>query len=346
MNAGPTECADASADEHLAGSAGEQSIGGENPRLTDSNHSASSHRSPSLNAMGNADASAPVLVASVIIPAYQAAKTIGEQLAALVAQDFPDTWEIVVVDDGSTAETRSIPASFAVAFPSLRVISNGGNHGVNHARNRGVSEAAGELLLFCDADDVVAPGWVAALVDALRSGDAAGGAIDLEALNPPRLLLQTRPALGQTSFLLRGSRLPSAFGCCFAVRRSVWARVGGFDERIHWGGCDEVDFFWRLQLAGHGLVSAPDALVARRLRPTLRKLAWQELTYGYAATQLLRGYGRSDPEPLASSVASRVFRRRSISTIAAELGWLAGCLVGRIWPDTRWAPLAVPAVEG
>ena len=89
---------------------------------------------------------------SVIIPAYNAAPTIGKALRALRAQSYAGRLEVVVVDDGSSDETSSIIRT----FPEVRLVVQQ-NAGPARARNRGAAEASGYILLFTDADCVPEP---------------------------------------------------------------------------------------------------------------------------------------------------------------------------------------------
>ena len=96
---------------------------------------------------------------SVVMPAFGAARTIGAAVSSVLTQTYADL-ELVVVDDGSTDETAAI----AAAHPApVRVVTQP-NAGVAAARNRGIAEATGDLIAFCDADDVLFPGHVEALV--------------------------------------------------------------------------------------------------------------------------------------------------------------------------------------
>src|SRR5512135_1174235 len=94
--------------------------------------------------------------ASVIVPAYNAASTIGDCLEALVRQTEPQAnYELVVVDDGSTDGT----ADRARAFDAVRVIS-ALHRGPAAARNLGARLSRGDVLLFTDADCAPSDSWV------------------------------------------------------------------------------------------------------------------------------------------------------------------------------------------
>ena len=92
---------------------------------------------------------------SVIIPAYNAADTLAETLASVVAQTWPNV-EVLVVDDGSTDATADIVEMIAEQHHQVRLIRQT-NAGVAAARNAGLREARGDLVAPLDADDLWHP---------------------------------------------------------------------------------------------------------------------------------------------------------------------------------------------
>lgn len=223
---------------------------------------------------------------SVVLPARNAVHLLGAQLDALATQDVPVPWEVVVADNGSTDGTRELAASWSDRLP-VRVIDASAQAGVNHARNRGVHAAHGDLLLCCDADDVVQPGWVAAYWRSRDDWDMAGGFIDVDALNGPEAL--ARHANVKYGGLNQFGWLKTFMGCNFAFHRRVFTSIGGFDEEFS-GGCDDVDFAFRGQLAGYRLGYEPEAAVAYRLRETLRDTVRQHYRYGITRVHLFRKF--------------------------------------------------------
>lgn len=97
---------------------------------------------------------------SVVMPAYDAETTVGAAISSVLWQTYRD-FELVVVDDGSEDATGTIAGSFPLP---VRVVRQE-NAGVAAARNRGIAEAQGELVAFCDADDVLLPRHLEALVE-------------------------------------------------------------------------------------------------------------------------------------------------------------------------------------
>jgi cellulose synthase/poly-beta-1,6-N-acetylglucosamine synthase-like glycosyltransferase len=152
------------------------------------------------------------------------------------------------------------------------------------ARNAGVRAASGDLVLFCDADDVADPGWVRAMVAALEESPLVGGRLEPEALNDPRLLAWRSPP-AQTRLPRAEGYLPFAMGSNMGMRADVLRKLGGFDEDLDRSG-EEPELCWRAHLAGEHLGFAPDAVVHYRLRPGLRPLLRQRRNWGMGSVDL------------------------------------------------------------
>jgi glycosyltransferase involved in cell wall biosynthesis len=194
------------------------------------------------------------ITVSVVIPARNAGATIARQLDAVIAQ-LPTHGELIVVDNGSTDDTAEVIDRYLAPGAAIRRVT-APEPGTNRARNAGIGVARGRYVLLCDADDEVQPGWVAGMAAALDQADLVGGAV--------RCII---PADQPMTAAGRGSpRLPvlwdlsSPWGCSCGLRREVWQRMGGFDERMS-GGSDEIDFFLRAQLRGSTVAWADDATV-------------------------------------------------------------------------------------
>jgi len=100
---------------------------------------------------------------TVVVPTYNNAPYLKRSLDSLLAQTYP-ALEIIVVNDGSTDDTRSVLADYVAKHPSVKVIHKE-NGGVTSARLRGVAEAAGEWIGFMDGDDVIEPQMYARLME-------------------------------------------------------------------------------------------------------------------------------------------------------------------------------------
>ena len=225
---------------------------------------------------------------SVVIPALNAAGTIGEQLDALAEQFYDEPWEIIVVDNGSTDGTGEV-AQAAERHPrcAIRVVVEL-RRGLNVARNAGVCAASSELIAICDADDVVSEHWLAVLVDGLSKLDMIGGGMSYSGLNDVETL-RLRGWLGldepRDSVGREFGFLDQLICGNVAFRRAVWEQVDGFDEEFAQGG-DDVDFSWRVQLAGFEVGSDPRAVLHYRGRGSRRQLFQQSVRDGAGGAHL------------------------------------------------------------
>jgi glycosyltransferase involved in cell wall biosynthesis len=283
----------------------------------------------------------PPVRLSVVIPTRNGARTLGRQLERLADQEWSEPWEIVVADNGSTDGTAALVERFRERMPNLRRVDAWQQRGINYARNAGANAARGDLLAFCDDDDEVGPGWVAEMGSALARHEFVGGRLDSDALNEPwTVAVRGRP---QGDGLVPFDGQPSyTIGCNFGVRRAVHERIGGFDETFI-GGSEDADYSWRAQRAGATLHFEPRAVVAYRLKPTLRATFRQARSYGVGYVSLYtkhRVHGLPEPKRVwlygALSWAG-ILRHLpwSASKIAVgrflwQLGWKLGMLEGSI----------------
>ncbi|MGW4895648.1 glycosyltransferase family 2 protein [Kitasatospora sp. NPDC004240] len=281
-----------------------------------------------------------VSLVSVVMPARNAEPTIAAQLEALEGQSHPGPWELIVVENGSVDGTRALLAAWQRRMPRLRVIDAGEARGVNRARNVGCREAEGEVILCCDSDDVVDPGWMAGLVDALRTSPAAGGSLERRLLNA-RPALAARPPKPVDALLDTFGFLPYPGGANCGFRKEVWTRLGGFDESYRYGS-DDVEFFWRAQLAGYRLAFAPEAVVHYRLRDDPRAITRQLYRYGRSHPKLYRDFALHGMPPSRPRDAARAWYRMLRRTpdllgpadgraaLLAQLALRAGRVVGSV----------------
>lgn len=225
---------------------------------------------------------------TIIIPALDVAHVIADQLEALSVQAYSGDWEVIVADNGSKDATAEVALQWASKFRKLRVVCASDRRGVNFARNVGAAAADGDFLLFCDADDVAAPGWLQAMADSAPAADIVGGYADYELLNEPRVR-GWRPPQPRRELRTSMRFLPYAIGASLGVWTRVLSSLGGFNEDYTRRG-DDIEFCWRAQLALHVVQFAPDAVMHYRLREELGSLARQAFAAGRADAQLARDF--------------------------------------------------------
>ncbi len=215
---------------------------------------------------------------SVVIPCYNAAITISEQLDAFATQTWSEPWEIILADNGSTDTTINIVEQYQKILPNLRIVDASKKKGPSHARNVGANAARGEALAFCDADDVVEPGWVAAMGEALSRYDFVGGWDEYLKLNKAWLVKNYQKEKGD-GVVFHHPYLPYKGAGNIGIKRSLHQSVGGFDESIVF--LEDVDYCWRIQLTGVELKEEANAIIQIRLRPDVKAVMRREFCLGF-----------------------------------------------------------------
>lgn len=185
----------------------------------------------------------PMPIISVVIPAYNAEKTIGETLKSIQQQTFQDL-EIIVINDGSTDNTQSLVA--AIPDPRIKLFSYA-NGGLAVARNRGISHATGEFVAFIDADDLWTPDKLASQLAALQQNPEAGAAYSWTAFidDQGQFLYAQKPIFFEGN--VYGEMLVKNFvanGSNLLIRKSALAAAGLFDPSLK--SAEDWNFYIRL----------------------------------------------------------------------------------------------------
>lgn len=209
---------------------------------------------------------------SVIIPCKNAEEHLGQQLEALASQETSFRWELIIVDNGSTDRSISIAEAYADRV-ELRVIPALERPNQAYARNVGAGAARAEKLIFVDADDEVAPGFLTAMYRALAQHDLVMSPQDLDALNPGwnREAHDVSPAS-------QGAFAPYAFGSGVGLSRRVLESAGGWPEE--YTPCEDMALSYRLAQSGVVLARLPEPLLRYRFRDSLGALFSQTRIWG------------------------------------------------------------------
>lgn len=216
------------------------------------------------------------MLASIVIPAYNAAPHYEECLSSLMAQTCRD-FEVIWVDNASTDDSlRRVREE----FPRVKVIDAGENAGYRRGTNIGAKYAQGKYLVVLNQDVRVEPTWLEEMIATAESKEDIG-------LVAPKIMLYDQPdtvnEAGNTLqycglFTSRGlgepaerfnqpETLATVSGCSFLIRRDLWDRLGGFsddfgayDTGFH-ANFEDVDLAWRAQIQGYRIVFAPAAVM-------------------------------------------------------------------------------------
>ncbi|MDQ3696997.1 MAG: glycosyltransferase [Gemmatimonadota bacterium] len=262
---------------------------------------------------------------SVVMPAWNAAATIGEALTSLRAQTRGD-WEAVVVDDGSTDETAGIVAAVAAADRRVRLLRQP-SAGAAAARNRGLAATRHPWLLFLDADDWILPEHLERLGVVLDASPDADAAVCGWTLVRDGVAVETEFCRDSGDLFPTLARRPAfAIHACLVARAPVEA-VGGFDV-----GCwvHQDWLLWqRIARAGARFAVIRDPLAAYRLRDG--SLTGDQARVAVEAINVIAlGHG-ADPAvrcPVEEHAAGRP-RHELTDAQVTHMAWPAGIEIAR-----------------
>ena len=258
---------------------------------------------------------------SVIVPGYNVADTVEACLDSLLAQTAArEDYEVIFVDDGSTDGTPDIVRKYG----DVRLLILPANRGAAAARNLGLQEARGEIILFTDADCVPAPNWIEAMLKPFRDPAVVGSKgvyrTKQKGLVPrfAQLEYESRYDLMQRKQYIDFIDTYSA-----GYRRAVLAQAGGFDARFRIDEDQELSF--RLAREGHKMVFNPAAVVYHRHPATLRRYWKRKYQIGYWKAFVLRRHPQKAIED-----------SHTPQSLKAELAWaylvLLAALASPLYP--------------
>ncbi len=220
---------------------------------------------------------------SVIIPARNEASNISSVIQAVSRQASDGMeLEVIVVDDGSTDNTRELARSEGARLCELNMPKSAGNPAV--ARNRGAAIASGDPLIFLDADCVVGDGWLRAILAAHAKGaTVVGGSLDL----PPGLSLTARCDYYCGWYVVHSRRpagdVPHHPPPNLSVRRDAFLGTTRFSEQPPLN----EERLWEAELreAGHRIYFEPKAVAYHYNRSGFRNLLRRNYRWAYTAIE-------------------------------------------------------------
>jgi len=214
---------------------------------------------------------------SIIIPAYNAEKTIAQTIRAALSQDTAEPFEVIVVDDGSTDQTARVVA----LFPEVKYLFQP-NAGPASARNAGVKMARGEFVFFTDSDCIPHPDWAQKILPHFADPRVAAVAGSYSLANPAQGLAVCihREILFRHNKLL--PQYPKVFGSYnVALRRSVLDEVFGYSARYRHASGEDNDLSYRIIKAGYLICFEPLALVAHHHTTSVAQYLREQFRHGF-----------------------------------------------------------------
>lgn len=267
---------------------------------------------------------------SVIVPAYNAADTLDRCLQALLNQTAArDSYEIIVVDDGSLDGTADVAARYRAQ--GVQVIRQP-NQGPAGARNSGAQRAspASDLLLFTDSDCAPLPDWIANLSAPFSDCEAMGAKGVYQTDQPSPVARFVQIEYESRYDRMRGQeRIDFIDTYSAAYRRDLFLQNGGFDVSLRY--LEDQEFSFRLAEKGYKLVFAPQARVYHRHDRDVLEYFERKFKIGVWKARITQRY----PERIANdSHTPPTLKLQIVLLLLLAPLWLAGLLA---WSQA-WSP--------
>ncbi len=274
--------------------------------------------------------------ASVIIPVFNGADTLGDCLAALAHQTIgAERYEVLVVDDGSTDPSAQVAARMGV--PVIRQE----HAGAGPARNRGAQQARGQVLLFTDADCQPEHDWIEQMLAPFADPEVAGvkGAYRTRQRSPVARFAQAEYE-EKYARLARREQIDFVDTYAAAYRRDLFLAHGGFDPAFLLD--EDQEFSFRLARAGCKLVFAPAAVVYHRHPATVWSYVRRKVHLGRWKVQVHVRHPaqavRDSYTPWTQKAQLLLLPLTGVAALAAALGlvpWVPALLLAGLgWATT------------
>jgi len=203
------------------------------------------------------------LFVSVIVPAYNAERTVERCLEALTGQDYPkDLYEVILVDDGSTDKTGEIVGRYPVKYIRQE------NKGPATARNKGVEAAKGGIILFTDSDCVPEANWIEEMVRPFNSPEVAA-VKGVYRAGQAGIVARFSQVEFEERFemLKKADSIDMVDTYSAGFRRDIFLKMGGFDTGFPVANNEDTELSYRMSSLGLKMVFNPDAAVCHLNHP-------------------------------------------------------------------------------
>ncbi len=221
-----------------------------------------------------------MLRTSVIIPAYNAEKTIAQTLAALREQSGKD-FEVIVVDDGSTDMTAKLVTQFSEQNSLPVKLIKQENAGPAKARNTGVEQAAGDNLVFLDSDCLPTENWVEEMTRPLGE-DVAGCYCWNRVRNKESIMARyVDYEMTRRHERMIGKDIDAISTYSASFLKKVFLECGGFDSQYREASGEDFDLTYSIVRAGYRLRFVDTTFVYQYHPDSLRKYLYKQFKRGY-----------------------------------------------------------------
>jgi glycosyltransferase involved in cell wall biosynthesis len=284
-----------------------------------------------------------MIVTSLVIPIRNGERHLAALLDSLAAQSPSLPWEVVAVDNGSTDASMRILERYRDQLP-LTVLTAAERPNPSYARNAGVLKAQGRYVLFVDADDALAPGYVEHMTAALADHALVSSIVDSTSLNPDWLRLAHGEPWQAESVGTFFDFLP-ATGINIGMARDQYLALGGFPEAF--SSSEDIAFSWTAYMAGLRIHLVREAIYRYRYRESLSGLFRQASNWGRDNVRLYATFrSKGMPgRPLRATLQDWVATGRALvgstdrasrARAVVQAGYCVGRMKGSLLYRTRY----------
>jgi cellulose synthase/poly-beta-1,6-N-acetylglucosamine synthase-like glycosyltransferase len=221
---------------------------------------------------------------SVIIPSYNAEKTITSTIKALLNQNYPkNKYEVIVVDDGSIDKNVKVVSNFSVKLIKLK------HKGPANARNVGAKKSRGDIILFTDADCVPDANWIKNMVEPFKDKKIVGVSGTYKTLNSDKMMARfSGYEIEHRHEKMKKQKYIDFIGTFSAgYRKNVFLDFKGFDTRFKTSSGEDPELSYRISKAGLKMVFQKNAIVRhphpdnlwKYLKQKFYRAFWRNLMY-------------------------------------------------------------------
>ncbi|NCO97136.1 MAG: hypothetical protein COY38_05055 [Candidatus Aenigmarchaeota archaeon CG_4_10_14_0_8_um_filter_37_24] len=223
---------------------------------------------------------------SIIVPAYNAEKTIELCLKSLLNQSYQkNKYEILVVDDGSKDKTKNIIRK----FNRVKLIEQ--NHrGPSVARNLGAKKSKNDLILFIDSDCIAPKYWIKNIIKPFKDKDVIAVSGAYKTKNKDKLIARFVGFEIEERHKKLGREIDFVSTFSAAYLRKIYLKVGGLDEKFTRASADDTSLSFKLDRLGKKMIFEPKAYVYHHHPDNLKKYLKRKFWMGYWRVFLYRDF--------------------------------------------------------
>jgi cellulose synthase/poly-beta-1,6-N-acetylglucosamine synthase-like glycosyltransferase len=220
---------------------------------------------------------------SVIIPAYNAKKTIKKCLECILSQDINKKYEVIVVDDASSDDTIKIVSKFPVKLIKQK------HQGPAKARNLGAKQSKGDIIVFTDSDCLPAKNWLKELIKPFSNPEIVGVSGTYRTMNKESILARFEgyqiEERHENMKKMERIDFVGTFNC--AYRKKIFFKYGGFNTKFKTSSGEDPDLSFKISKDGYKIVFQNKAFVyhyhvdklSKYLKQKFWRAYWRILLY-------------------------------------------------------------------